>query len=435
MRKRYVTSKRHTIQVDFDDYLHALAKERAQGPERARANGFEPPRPMPTFCRHNRFIDRCPICSKALAGNSPQGRANPRKASSSASTATTGARRGGGMRVHRQQRAVEDGYGSPLAPGLRASADATRLAEEIAFANGRLLGCSSPSGADPAAQTYATLRRRSPAGDPEQATWICFLTAYLCPLEGAEPFAGIRRALQVPTAASCRISRTIPLGPRTSHDPARGAARSTPTASGSPQSGSQELAFTGDPSWSAQRRFERLFERLALPGLTRAARYELLVLLGALGLYELRADSLHSRRARAAAPRTRRRSPPSACSRSAIRCCSTAARRRSPRRLGVAIELAGAGAGQLGRRRARHARLRRAGLRRRRRSIARATRSGSSAPDRRRMPAAAAPARSPDKERESAVLTAAYSAPCQCLQSPRESRCHFASSSHRTQFE
>jgi dimethylaniline monooxygenase (N-oxide forming) len=43
MRKRYVSSKRHTIQVDFDDYLHALAKEREAGAERARRHGFEPP--------------------------------------------------------------------------------------------------------------------------------------------------------------------------------------------------------------------------------------------------------------------------------------------------------------------------------------------------------------------------------------------------------
>ncbi|HUA73216.1 MAG TPA: NAD(P)-binding domain-containing protein [Solirubrobacteraceae bacterium] len=43
MRKRYVASKRHTIQVDFDDYMYALAKERAAGAERARANGFKPP--------------------------------------------------------------------------------------------------------------------------------------------------------------------------------------------------------------------------------------------------------------------------------------------------------------------------------------------------------------------------------------------------------
>jgi dimethylaniline monooxygenase (N-oxide forming) len=40
MRKRYVASKRHTIQVDYDDYLHDLAKERAEGLDRARANGF-----------------------------------------------------------------------------------------------------------------------------------------------------------------------------------------------------------------------------------------------------------------------------------------------------------------------------------------------------------------------------------------------------------
>jgi NADPH-dependent 2,4-dienoyl-CoA reductase/sulfur reductase-like enzyme len=45
MRKRYVASKRHTIQVDFDDYLHDLAKERRRGAERARARGFALPVP------------------------------------------------------------------------------------------------------------------------------------------------------------------------------------------------------------------------------------------------------------------------------------------------------------------------------------------------------------------------------------------------------
>jgi dimethylaniline monooxygenase (N-oxide forming) len=43
MRARYVASKRHTIQVDFDDYLHALAKERRAGAERARVNRYLPP--------------------------------------------------------------------------------------------------------------------------------------------------------------------------------------------------------------------------------------------------------------------------------------------------------------------------------------------------------------------------------------------------------
>jgi hypothetical protein len=43
MRKRYVASKRHTIQVDFDDYLHDLDKEQRAGAERARACGFALP--------------------------------------------------------------------------------------------------------------------------------------------------------------------------------------------------------------------------------------------------------------------------------------------------------------------------------------------------------------------------------------------------------
>src|SRR3954447_14527523 len=45
MRKRYVASKRHTIQVDFADYLLAVDKERAAGAERARARGFALPVP------------------------------------------------------------------------------------------------------------------------------------------------------------------------------------------------------------------------------------------------------------------------------------------------------------------------------------------------------------------------------------------------------
>ena len=35
MRKRYVASKRHTMQVDYDDYLYALQQERKRGAKRA----------------------------------------------------------------------------------------------------------------------------------------------------------------------------------------------------------------------------------------------------------------------------------------------------------------------------------------------------------------------------------------------------------------
>jgi dimethylaniline monooxygenase (N-oxide forming) len=43
MRARYVASKRHTIQVDYDDYLFDLAKERRAGAARARTNRYIPP--------------------------------------------------------------------------------------------------------------------------------------------------------------------------------------------------------------------------------------------------------------------------------------------------------------------------------------------------------------------------------------------------------
>jgi hypothetical protein len=43
MRRRYVASKRHTIQVDFDDYMVGLERERRTGARRARAAGFVPP--------------------------------------------------------------------------------------------------------------------------------------------------------------------------------------------------------------------------------------------------------------------------------------------------------------------------------------------------------------------------------------------------------
>ena len=43
MRKRYVASKRHTIQVDYDDYLYALSQERRQGAQRARTRGLALP--------------------------------------------------------------------------------------------------------------------------------------------------------------------------------------------------------------------------------------------------------------------------------------------------------------------------------------------------------------------------------------------------------
>jgi hypothetical protein len=203
------------------------------------------------------------------------------------------------VRVHREGRAEDDGFRSPLVPGLRASADAARLAEEIAFASGRLLTLDQ----DPPG-LYGEIRGLA-AADLERATWACFLTAYLSPLDGEEPFAGVRLALAAEPGLGSSADggagareepdlREVPLGPRSSHDPARAdgtlrAYRQWVQRAG----GTQAIAFRGDSQWTALRRFERLFERLALPGFGRMGRYDLLVTLGHLGLYELRPDSLH----------------------------------------------------------------------------------------------------------------------------------------------
>jgi hypothetical protein len=254
---------------------------------------------VPTFCRHNRFIERCPICSKALAGLSPaaQPKAKPRRA------ATKGAPvrprhprlRAGGkeVRVQRENRAEDDGYRSALLPGLRASGDALALAEEIAFAHGRLLalGAAPPD-------LYAEVRALAEE-DIERATWMCFLIAYLSPLDDDHPFLGIRLVLAAAPDIDAHdedlledLAR-IPLGPRTSHDPARGTSTLLAYRHWAERAGGQRQAFGGDPEWSPQRRFERGFERLALSGFGRMGRYDLLVTLGRLGLYEMRADSLH----------------------------------------------------------------------------------------------------------------------------------------------
>jgi len=264
---------------------------------------------MPTFCRHNRFLERCPICSKTLPGATSQAR--PTRAQKSARVGSAGGaprhrrQHGEGVIVHRELRAQDDGYRSELVPGVRASADAVRLSVEIAFSNARLFALSTqPPG------LYGEIRALAAAQERERATWACLLTAYLCPLDSDDPFAGIRLALQrMPDhrldASSPPDLSDIPLGPRSSHERARGAEtliaygqwvqRSARHDGGVQQAAdaTQVGAFTGDPAWTPQRRFERLFERLALPGLGRTGRYELLVTLGRLGVYELLGDSLH----------------------------------------------------------------------------------------------------------------------------------------------
>jgi hypothetical protein len=250
---------------------------------------------MPTFCRHSRFIERCPICSKTLPGNEPAGAAPRRARAAGATRRAPGQRRGAtGLRVSREGRALEDGYSNELVPGLRASADASRLAEEIDFAAGRLAVLAlEPPG------LYGEAREQAPT-DLARASWSCLLIAYLGPAEQDDPFASIRAVLAAapgPEALDEGLDELLEgatLGPRSSHEPGRG--RTTLEAYAQwvlrAGDGSQAAALHGDGAWTPDRRFARLFERLSLPGFSRAGRYELLVTLGRLGLYELQADSL-----------------------------------------------------------------------------------------------------------------------------------------------
>jgi hypothetical protein len=252
---------------------------------------------VPSFCRHNRLIQNCPICSREQAielrpivSSSAPRTSQPRPRSQSQSRArvtgpsSPGVR--GGLKVRRLARGADDGYRTPLLPGLRSSEDAERLAEELAFATARLKALEyEPPG------LYGEVANRRE--DLEERTWLAFLIAYLCPTESEDPFAAIR-AVRTPWALHEQPSLDeVELGPRTAHDPARGVRTIEAYRAWAGRSGSQAEAFTAEASWTPERRFARTFERLALPGLHRGARFDLLVTLGRLGLYELRAGSLH----------------------------------------------------------------------------------------------------------------------------------------------
>jgi hypothetical protein len=177
---------------------------------------------------------------------------------------------------------------------MHASADAQRLATEIAFSSARLAALAvAPAG------TYERAVEAAAGGELDRAAWTAFLLAYLSPSEDEEPFAGVEAVLAeapAPTELGDRLGGLIdavPRGPRSSHEPGSGSRTLIAYAQWAQRAGGQATAFSGDESWTPERRFARLFERLALPGFGRAARYELLVSLGRLGIFELRADSLH----------------------------------------------------------------------------------------------------------------------------------------------
>ena len=204
------------------------------------------------------------------------------------------------MVTKRLHRAADDGYSNPLVPGLRGTADAERLALAIGAAAKRL----EPPGPYESVATEPDL---------EEATWLAFLLALVGP-DAPELQAAVEAAR--PSWAAGELPGLPEAQQRTAAAYRAWAERA----------GSQQAAFSGEPGWSPERRFARVFERLALPGFGRAPRFDLLATLGAAGHYDARAPASWSSASRT----TRRRSPPSACCCRATRCCSSAARASWP---------------------------------------------------------------------------------------------------------
>lgn len=226
---------------------------------------------VPVFCRHNRFEANCPICSREKAAASPRP-SSPGRSRSSRPTARpgSGTRRSSSsaeMRTRRLVRDAEDGYHSELVPGVKATADAERLARSLAAAAARLEypGPHEPVAAEP---------------DLEEATWLAFLLALIGP-DAPDAQASLLEVRPAWTAGE---------PPGLSAVNARTAAAYRAWAQ---RAGGQAGAYGGEAAWTPVRRFSRLYERLALPGFGRLARFELLATLGAAGLYELEAGSLH----------------------------------------------------------------------------------------------------------------------------------------------
>jgi hypothetical protein len=222
---------------------------------------------MAMFCRHNRLTANCPICKKEMAEElkaslPPTGSKRPARAASAPRRPAS--QRAGAVVTKRLARAADDGYRSDLVPGIKATADAERLAQALTQATARL----EFPGPHPAV---------AEEDDREEATWLAFLLVLVGPeLEEAIVAARPRWADgEVPDVPGDR------------------AATAAAYRAWAERNGGQERAFQGEPGWSAERRFGRVLERLALPGFPRASRFELLVTLNSAGAYDLRADGLH----------------------------------------------------------------------------------------------------------------------------------------------
>src|SRR6478609_442295 len=125
------------------------------------------------FCRHNRLEVNCPICAREKAPQRPAASSRSGTSARRPGAPTPARRHGSGSRAghlttRKLSRATDDGWRSDLVPGVKATADAERLAAALAIAAARL----DPPGPHPAVAATP---------DPEAATWLAFLLALAGP--------------------------------------------------------------------------------------------------------------------------------------------------------------------------------------------------------------------------------------------------------------
>ncbi len=227
---------------------------------------------MSLFCRHNRMTVNCPICQREQAAERRASAPPPRTRSTGTGTARRTRRSGGGGEGRLVTRRIapriqDDGYRNPLVPGLRATVEAERLAVALTVAAERL----RPPG------PYEAVAAEP---DREQATWLAFLLSLAGP-DAPELQAALTEAAPAWAGGG---DPELPEAMRRTVNAYRAWAQ---------RAGSQVAAFEADPAWSPQRRFAKVLERLALPGFGRDKRFELLVTLGAAGVYAVEAGAVH----------------------------------------------------------------------------------------------------------------------------------------------
>lgn len=260
---------------------------------------------VPTFCRHGRFEASCGICRSEKAKAEPQARsAAPRGGGTAArrpasSNPAAPKPRTRTVVTGKLSRNVDDGFRSDLLPGVRSSADVMLLAQELTKAEARLAALSSPE-AGPWNALTPFLGRRGPAfvvaltvavaSPDEAANSVATAESAVAALLAIDPSLEALDAL----AGASEVASILDGGPRgpRGHD-AAGAALAVPAQLATRSGGSLEASLIGEQAWSPERRFARLLDRLALRGLPRAVRYDILVALGRTGVLPVQADGLH----------------------------------------------------------------------------------------------------------------------------------------------